>query len=154
MSLKGADFCCLYLIICHLCFVAKHCGRALCITLFICGQRRTGTVFTACQVVFSASSFLTTVCFQRQSWASARHLCLIVCLLDMMLSNVLCLVHHLSNTTTDMREVIAMSSTSLILTICYLKVYGDAIPTRREDICLNVFLSVFRSLSKKVWSCF
>lgn len=92
-----------------LCFVAKHCGRTLCIILFICGQRRTGTVFMACQVAFSALSFLTTGSFQRESWASARHLCLIACLLDMMLSNILCLVHpHLSNTTPGMREVIAV----------------------------------------------
>lgn len=67
----------------------------------------------ACQVGFSALSFLTAGSYQTESWASARHLYLIVCLLDMMLSSMLCLVPpHLSNTTPGMREVIAKSSTS------------------------------------------
>lgn len=47
-----------------LCFVAKHCERPLWIIVFICGQR-TGTVFIAYQVAFSALSFLTTGSFQR-----------------------------------------------------------------------------------------
>lgn len=150
MWLKWAKFGCLYLVICLLCIVAKYSGRSLCILCFICGQRRTGTVFMSCQVAFSALSFLTTGAFQKESWASIRHICLTACLLDMMLSNMLCLVHpYLFNTTPRMRKVIAMFSTSLILTVCYLKIYGDAIPTRREDICSNVFLSVLEVYLKK-----
>lgn len=120
------------------------------IVIYIHGQRRTESVLMACQVGFSTLSFLTTGSFQTESWASARHLYLIVCLLHMILSSMLCLVSpYLSNTTPGMREVITMSSTSPVLTICYLKIYGDVIPTRREDICSNVILSNFRSLPKR-----
>lgn len=86
--------------------------------------------------------------FQRDSFRSARHL--VFCLPVGYVSKLLCLVHPpLHSVNPEMRKVVAMSSTSLTLTICYLKICEHTIPTRRKDICSNVFLTFLEVFLKK-----
>lgn len=70
-------------------------------------------------------------------------------------SNLLCLVHPpLHSINPGMRKVVAMSSASLILVICYLEICRHTIPTRMKDIWSNVFLSFLEVYLKKNCSSF